>query len=220
MLIRLDQIRAVGDGAEAELSIAICASADREQIIKGKVSAAMLSDLGLPSSIRSPIPLDRQRCEDILRCMKLFSAIKKGIDLLGYAKNTPKALKNKLMRKGYPDDIAEDAVGFLIEKGFIREDEDALLFAATLAERKKYGANRIKQEMFAKGFSSDVIRETMEMLEVDFAQICASRMRTMGGLALFETPEDKKKYTASLLRYGFSYAEIREAQAILKEKND
>ena len=94
----------------------------------------------------------------------------------------------------------------------------AAMFAATLAQRKKYGANRIRQEMFAKGFSSDVIRETMDILDVDFAQICALRMRSMGGLALFDTSENKKKYTASLLRYGFSYADIREAQTILREE--
>lgn len=209
-------IRAVADGAEAELSLSVD-NGEHSQHIKGRVSAAMLSDLGLPSSLRVPMMMDRDRCEEILRSMKLFAAIKKGIDLLGFAKNTPKALKNKLKRKGYPDDVAEDAVAFLIQKGFIREDDDAALFAMTLAQRKKYGPNRIKQEMFAKGFSSEIIRETVDMLDVDFAEICASRMRSMGGLALFETQEDKKKYTASLLRYGFSYSDIREAQTILRE---
>ncbi len=217
MDVRLYAIRAVNDGAEAELSISVC-NGEKTQYIKGKVSAAMLSDLGLPATLRAPILLERERCEEILRAMKLFAAIKKGIDLLGYAKNTPKALKNKLKLKGYPDEIAADAVAFLVEKGFIREYDDAAMFASTLAERKKYGANRIRQEMFAKGFSSDVIRETMELLDVDFAQICALRMRSMGGLALFDTAENRKKYTASLLRYGFSYADIREAQTILREE--
>ena len=217
MLIRLDKIRAVGDGAEAELSLSL-SQGERTQTIKGKVSAAMLSDLGLPSSLRAPLLLERARCEDILRCIKLYAAIKKGMDLLGYAKNTPKALKNNLMRKGFPDDIADDAVAYLCEKGFIREDEEALMFARALAERKKYGANRIRQEMFAKGFSADIIREAMALLDIDFAQICASRLHSMGGASLFETAESRKKYTASLLRYGFSYAEIREALEILKEE--
>lgn len=214
MKISVYQIRAVADGAEAEISIEI-SNAEEAQHIKGKVSAAMLSDLALPASLRSPIFLDREKCEAILRCMKLHAAIKKGIDLLGYAKNTAKALQNKLKMKGYPADIAEEAVSFLVERGYIREYDDAALFAENLALRKHYGRNRIKKEMFAKGFSADIIRETMDALDIDFEEICAARIDAMGGTSLFETPESKNKATASLLRYGFSYAEIREAREML-----
>lgn len=217
MNIRIEDIRAVGDGAEAELSIEI-SNGEETQRIKGKVSAAMLSDLALPASVRSPIVLTRARCEEILRCMKLHAAVKKGIDLLGYAKNTPRALQNKLKTKGYPADIAEQAVCFLVEKGYIRESDDAFLFAENLAVRKRYGKNRIQREMFAKGFSGDVIRETLDVLDVDFSEICAARIDSMGGISLLEAPERRQKTVAALLRYGFSYAEIREAQSLLKEK--
>lgn len=218
MNICIHQIRAVADGAEAEISIEISNNGGAEtQHIKGKVSAAMLWELALPASLKSPLSIDRNRCETILRCMKLYAAIKKGIDLLGYAKNTPRSLQNKLKMKGYPADIAEDAVAFLVEKGYIHENEDAQLFAENLAIRKLYGSNRIRKELFAKGFSSGVIRETMEFLEVDFAEICAARIDKTGGLSLFETPETKNKTVASLLRYGFSYSDIREAQEILRE---
>ncbi len=214
MNIFVYQIRAVADGAEAEISIELSNGADAQQI-KGKVSAAMLSDLALPASVKAPIPLDRARCEEILRCMKLYAAVKKGIDLLGYAKNTARSLQNKLKMKGYPADIAEEAVHFLVEKGYIRESDDAMLFAENLALRKRYGKSRIQKEMFAKGFAQDVIRETLDMLDVDFAEICAERIKKTGGLSLFETPEQKQKTVAALLRYGFSYAEIREAQEML-----
>ena len=217
MNIRIEDIRAVGDGAEAELSIEI-SNGEETQRIKGKVSAAMLSDLALPASVRSPIVLTRARCEEILRCMKLHAAVKKGIDLLSYAKNTPRALQNKLKTKGYPADIAEQAVCFLVEKGYIRESDDAALFAENLAVRKRYGKNRIQKEMFAKGFSGDVIRETLDVLDVDFSEICAARIDSMGGISLLEAPERRQKTVAALLRYGFSYAEIREAQSLLKEK--
>jgi SOS response regulatory protein OraA/RecX len=217
MKISVYRIRATDGGAEAEILIEI-ANGEQSQHIKGKVSAAMLSALSLPASVKAPIPLDRVRCEEILRCMKLHSAIKKGIDLLGYAKNTAKTLQYKLKQKGFPEDIAKEAVEFLSEKGYIREDEDAYYFAQTLAERKRYGKSRIQKEMFAKGFSSETIRETLDILDVDFAEICAARLDAMGGASLFEMPEDRKKITASLLRYGFSYAEIRKAQTILREK--
>ena len=217
MKISVYRIQATDGGAEAEISVEI-ANGVESQHIKGRISAAMLSALGLPASVKQPIFLEREKCDALFRCMKLYAAIKKGIDLLGYAKNTAKTLQYKLKRKGFSEDIAKEAVEFLSEKGYIREDEDAYYFAQTLAERKRYGKSRIQKEMFAKGFSSETIRETLDILEVDFTEICAARLDAMGGASLFETPEDRKKITASLLRYGFSYAEIREAQTILRAK--
>ena len=214
MNISVYRIQAADGGAEAEISIEISNGAG-SQHIKGKVSAAMLSALSLPASVKTPITLDRQRCEEILRCMKLHAAIKKGIDLLGYAKNTARSLQNKLKMKGYSADIAEEAVRFLVEKGYIRESDDAQLFAENLALRKHYGKNRIKKEMFAKGFPQDIISETLACLDVDFAEICAERIEKTGGLTLFETPESKQKTVAALLRYGFSYEDIRRARKML-----
>ena len=215
MKISVYRIQAADGGAEAEISIEI-SNGMESQHIKGKVSAAMLSALSLPAALKAPIALERERCEEILRSMKLHAAIKKGMDLLGYAKNTARSLQNKLIMKGYSADIAEEAVNFLVEKGYIRESDDAMLFAENLAVRKRYGKNRIKKEMFAKGFPQDIINETLSSLEADFAEICAERIGSMGGLSLFETPESKNKTVAALVRYGFSYEDIRRARKMLE----
>ncbi len=190
------------------------------QQIKGRVSASMFSDLGLPLFLKAPLSIDKERCEEILRCMKLCSAIKKGIYLLGYASNTAKALSRKLKMKGYPDDIADEAVRYLKEKGYIREADDALLFAEHLATHKFYGKNRIKKEMFAKGFPEDVIRETLALTEVDFSEICAHRIRSMGGIGILQNAEQKNKAVSALMRYGFSYSDIREAAELLQNEDE
>ncbi len=210
MTITVYQIRAAAGGAEAEISLEI-RSGEESQTIKGTVSAAMLSELGFASRMGTIFEIDRMICDAVLRSMKLQAAIKKGMNLLGFSRNTKKSLKRKLMQKGYPADIAEEAVLFLAEHGYIREHTEAELFAKTLAERKHYGRNRIKKELFAKGFESDVIRETMDTLEADFAEICAKRLKTMGGKALFEDRDRKNKTVAALMRYGFSYEDIKEA---------
>ena len=100
----------------------------------------------------------------------------------------------------------------------ISEHTDAELLAESLAERKLYGKNRIKKELFAKGFEADAIRDAMESLDVDFAEICAKRVKNMGGIAVFEEKETKSKAMASLMRYGFSYDDVREAVEFLKNE--
>ncbi len=217
MKISVYRILAVGNGEEAEISMEISNGKDVQQI-KGTISAAMFADIGLPLTLRSPLPIERDLCEEILRCMKLHSAVKKGINLLGYARNTARTLSHKLKMKGYPDEIAEQAVEYLKEKGYIRERDDAFLFAENLARHKHYGKNRIRREMFAKGFPEDVIREALELTEIDFSEICAGRIRSMGGIGIFEYTEEKNKAISALMRYGFSYQEIREAMALLRDE--
>ena len=219
MNISVYRILAVENGEAAEISLEISNGREMQQI-KGTVSAAMFAELGLPLNLQMPLSIERARCEEILRCMKLYSAIKKGIYLLGYARNTARALSHKLKQKGYPDDIAEEAVVYLKEKGYIRERDEAILFAENLARHKCYGKNRIKKEMFVKGFPEDVIRETLETAEINFAEVCARRIRSMGGIGLLENAAEKKKAMSALLRYGFSTHEIREATALLLSEDE
>lgn len=216
----IQNIRAVADGAEAEISLEISGAEGKFQQIKGKIASFMFHDLGLPSHLTGAMEISRERCESLIYSMQKTSAIKKGIVFLEYAKNNKKTLKTKLMRKGFPKEIAEDAVNYLAEKGYIREENDALQYAETLALRKYYGKNRIKKELFAKGYGSDIISDTMEELDVNFAEICAKRLAAMGGFDVFSDPEMKKKNTAALLRYGFSYEDIREAMVILQEDDE
>lgn len=218
MTITVYQIRAASGGAEAEISMEI-RSGEQTQTIKGAVSAAMLGDLGFGSRMGTVFEIDRATCDAVLRCMKLNSAIKKGASLLGFSRNTKKSLKQKLTAKGYPADIAEEAAAYLADRGYISEHSDAELLAQSLATRKLYGKNRIKKELFSKGFEAEAIRDAMEALDVDFAEICAKRLKNMGGIALFEEKESRSKMMASLLRYGFSYDDVRAAVDLLKEES-
>ncbi len=216
MTITVYKIQGSADGLEAEISLEIV-SGEHTQTIKGKVSVSQLMELGFASKMHQIFEIDRVTCDAVLRSMKLYAAVKNGMALLGYARNTKRTLKQKLVRKGYPADIAEEAADYLAAHGYIREGDDAELFAETLATRRLYGMNRIKKELYAKGFEAEVIRDTLDSMEVDFDEICAKRIEKMGGKSLFEEKNTKQKTMAALLRYGFSYENIRGALALLSE---
>ena len=114
-------------------------------------------------------------------------------------------------------DHAEAAVEYLCSHGCINEERDAQMLAETLANRKLYGKNRIRKELFAKGFEEAVIRGALDMLDIDFAELCARRIASMGGLPCFEERAAKQKAIAALMRYGFSYDDIREGTRRLSE---
>lgn len=215
MTIIVDEIRAVENGAAAEISVEISAGTDIQRI-KGRIAAEMLGELGLPAMIDQPIPISRERCDELMFCIQKTAAIQKGLSFLGYARQTKRSLRRKLIGKGFDRTVADAAVEYLVICGDIDEASDAQFLAETLAERRMYGASRIKKELYAKGFESGVIRETMNALDIDFEEICATRLRSMGGPALLEEKSSREKTIAALMRYGFSYEEIRHAVKILK----
>ncbi|MCH5184871.1 MAG: regulatory protein RecX [Oscillospiraceae bacterium] len=76
-------------------------------------------------------------------------------------------LVNKLkMRNAAREDI-DDVIDFLKECGFINDHDFASDYAAELRDRKKYGKNRIKSELYKKGIDPGIISEILENTEFD-----------------------------------------------------
>ena len=122
-----------------------------------------------------------------------------------------KALRDKLIRAGFPPAVCEKCTARLLELGLI--DDEAL--AERLAEQLT--AANISQRaalsrMVAKGIPRDVAAAALENTECDAeSQIRAvidKKYKTRLG-----SPEQVRKVFAALLRLGFSYGDVR---AVLK----
>jgi SOS response regulatory protein OraA/RecX len=122
-----------------------------------------------------------------------------------------KALRDKLIRAGFPPAVCEKCTARLCELGLI--DDTAL--AERLAEQLT--AANISQRaalsrMVAKGIPRDVAAAALENTECDAeSQIRAvidKKYKTRLG-----SPEQVRKVFAALLRLGFSYGDVR---AVLK----
>jgi regulatory protein len=136
----------------------------------------------------------------------------KAVSLLAFGDNTAKKLSDKLRQKGFSRDAAAEAVRFCVEKRYIDEEDQLKRLMELLCEKKKYGVRRIRQEVWQKGFSEDVLKAHFEenAAELDFDAAVYERVKRLGRDA-FSAPEKKKKHVSSLLRYGFSMDEINGA---------
>ena len=136
----------------------------------------------------------------------------KAVSLLAFGDNTAKKLSDKLRQKGFSRDAAAEAVRFCVEKRYIDEEDQLKRLMELLCEKKKYGLRRIRQEVWQKGFSEDILKAHFEenAAELDFDAAVYDRVKRLGKDA-FSTPEQKKKHVSSRLRYGFSMDEINGA---------
>jgi regulatory protein len=136
----------------------------------------------------------------------------KAVSLLAFGDNTAKKLSDKLRQKGFSRDAAAEAVRFCVEKRYIDEEDQLKRLMELLCEKKKYGLRRIRQEVWQKGFSEEIVKSYFEEFAaaLDFDAAVYDRIRRLG-IDAFSTPEKKKKHISSLLRYGFSMDEINGA---------
>ncbi|MDD6265630.1 MAG: regulatory protein RecX [Clostridia bacterium] len=141
-------------------------------------------------------------------------AVANAVNIMNYADNTERKLREKLARKGNNSDAVNYAVEFVKKQGILNDKRYLNHISERIANGKLYGKRRVIFELYTKGFRREDIEELdFDEMEVDFAENCAERIR-----------KTKKQYStneklkAALLRYGFSGDDIREAFYILKEE--
>lgn len=215
MKILLYKVNPVSGGDEAELYVELSSGENCERN-KFTVSAEMFFELGFSTNFAGEQELSREKYEEITLFSGRHAAVKRGLSILSFGDNTKKGLAGKLRQKGFSREAAEYAASYLERAGYINEAESAALLALDMAEKKLYGARRISAALFEKGFSQEAIQAALCGVDVDFAEICAVRIAKMGGRELFAAKETKQKAVAALLRYGFSYGDIKEALKIKK----
>lgn len=161
---------------------------------------------------------DRETFEAVSDASELYRATKKGLSLLGYGACSEKMLRRKLVSKGISKDIAAAAVRELSAEGYIDERSDAEREAERCVD-KLWGRKRISAHLYEKGYSAEAVRAAIYALEdrgTDFSQVCADRLRKSVD-TLPDDPKSMQKLIASLMRYGFSGNEIKEAVTLFTE---
>ena len=184
--------------------------------VKLRLLVEQYADLQESGPAVRPGAITPARVEELMRAGELCAAIRRGMSLLQYGDRSARRLAAGLMAKGTSRETAEAAAAYLVDKGYIREDDTARRFAEQDL-RKGWGPRRIREDLRARGFTAEAVDEAMETLEeVDFSEACARVIRKKYG----ELPKDyadRRKMTASLMRLGYDSDHIREASRQVAE---
>lgn len=90
----------------------------------------------------------------------------KALRLLEFRSHSEKELREKLRRANAQNDDIDRIIEFCTEYNFINDEDFARRKAADLKNLKKYGKNRIKNELYVLGIDSYIIDEVIS--EMDF----------------------------------------------------
>ena len=163
-----------------------------------------------------PIEDDIPRDESVKEVMAAAS------NILVFADNTEKNLRDKLSRKGFDGEVIDTAVERLKAAGLVNDARLMRSVSEYLADKKLYGRGRIKLELQKKGFDRELIGESFNdcVADVDFKENCLKLVKKKRLADRIKDSNTAKAVTAALARYGYGYAEIKYAYTRLLEEDE
>ncbi len=163
-----------------------------------------------------------ENADNISRDESVKEVMAAASNILVFADNTEKNLRDKLARKGFNEEAIEAAVNKLKEAGLINDARLMHSVSEYLADKKLYGRGRIKLELEKKGFDKRLIGEQLNecVSDVDFKENCLKLVRKKKLADKIKDSKTARAVTAALARYGYGYAEIKYAYTRLLEENE
>ena len=204
MKIEIISVNALGEGAEMLIGVAITGDSGMSEKRKFLLFTEQYLELGL---CRGAV-IDADTFDRLEEMSKRCVAMRKGSDLLAYSSSSRVRLAQRLRQKGIDRESAED--------GLIDEEADVESLVRSCL-KKLWGKKRIYRELCAKGYDRDVISRELEGVDEEtIVNNCVALFRKKHKIFPSD-PETQKKIIASLVRYGYSFGEIKRALQIIEK---
>ena len=146
-------------------------------------------------------------------------AKKRALYLLGERAFCRAELLAKL-EKSYCAEVAENAVCYVEELGYINDEDYAAKYAEYLIKRKKHGVYRAKQEMLRKGLARELCENALAEFteeELDEELLWLIRKKYIEKISDFD---GRRKTVAALVRRGYDYSSVKRCIALCLEDFD
>lgn len=121
-------------------------------------------------------------------------------------------IRKKMRQAGYPEDIVDDCIDRLKSYRLIDDERYAVTYANSLVHAHHKNRVYIKNKLYEKGISKDLIDQVMDTLEINHEELILEALRKKKcSPEEWEhlSPQSRQKIYTSLLRQGFRSEEIQ-----------
>ena len=159
--------------------------------------------------IKDGTEIDEDEWDALVEKINDKKAVNKCYDLLSRRDHSVKELRDKLLRT-VDERSAEKAIAKMLEYGYLDDEKYARTLMNHLVNNKKMSISFIKQEMYKRGLSSEIIADVFEETEIDsvanIKDLISGKYR-----AKLLNENGKEKVISALMRKGFNYGDIKAA---------
>lgn len=134
-------------------------------------------------------------------------AIKYCVHLLKVRDYTEFTLRRKLYLKKYPAACCDEAISLMVDRGYV--DDKRYVQNYCMMNKDRFGAYRIKQELYKQGICVEVINDVLdeEMQEVDVKEVIQRYADQKGITPDCDDLKKKSAFCKFLVRKGISYSD-------------
>lgn len=178
--------------------------------LDGEYRATVDKDWWYSEKYRNLKEITEDELTELLSSVSFRRAYNKALDFLSRRPYSEKEIKRKLKEKDFDESAIEYAVNRLKELSLLDDERYAETLAEHLYTNKKYGAKRILQELNLRGVDRETAQNAVLALDKDeINSIVLLLEHKFKGK--FNDEKGKQRTVAALLRYGYSYSDIKTA---------
>lgn len=154
--------------------------------------------------------LGEDEYEDLVAESKMTGALDMGLRLLGAGAVSQQRLIQKMRQRGVGKEIAAAAAAELFARGYADEAAGALR-EAEKGIGKLWGDRRILLDVRAKGYGEASLAAVKKFLLTQNAVKRCEKLITRRHMTLPSGEAERSRFVASLVRYGYTVREIKQA---------
>lgn len=171
--------------------------------------------------LKSGMEIDEEQLQSRIWEANVKTASDLALNYLGYRTRTKKQLCDYLIRKGFDQSVAEEAVRKMEEYRFLDDQEYAQLWVQSKKTGKPTGRRKIAYELKLKGVSQEIVESALDTLTVEDEQKQAVRLAEKAANKYKGLPyrERMAKISQVLMRRGFDWEIVRWALRQLPDED-
>lgn len=178
--------------------------------LDGEYRATVDKDWWYSEKYRNTKEITEDELTELLSSVSFRRAYNKALDFLSRRPYSEKEIKRKLKEKDFEESAIEYAVNRLKDLSLIDDVRYAETVSEHLYTNKHFGEKRIMQELLFRGVDRETAQNAILALDKDsINSIVLLLEHKFKGK--FNDEKGKQRTVAALLRYGYSYSDIKTA---------
>ncbi|MCI6276352.1 MAG: recombination regulator RecX [Clostridium sp.] len=143
--------------------------------------------------------IDEESLKEIVYKEEKLKAKSTALKILERTLKTESEIREKLIAKGYDENITEETIEFLKSYNFINDESYVKLFVKEKLKSK--GKNKIKFDLQQKGIDSELISKAFLEISDDVEKLKAKELCIKKYNILKKSTDDERKIKEKLFRY-------------------